>query len=143
MLQSHKDRSVYLLLFISYYLLQNASVSICSNQPGPLQSCQGNLLTNHGESHHPECQVAFPHYTHAEGVERCERSCTPGSLGTVVRTAGNLCRAKKGVRDSCREEVEVDTMASKMCLGWSKIFPFLNSTGKGKQVQHNPAKVRK
>ena len=62
-------------------------------------------------------------------------------MGTVVRTRGNLCRPKQ--RDSCRlrDYVMVNTMASKMCLAWSKILPFLHPDGHGKQIQHDPVKV--
>ena len=87
-------------------------------------------------------KVVFPHSPQGQGLERCARTCTPGSLGTMVRIGADLCRTKEGEHDFCREEVEVDTMASKMCEAWAKIFPeFLHPDGSGKQVQHDPAKV--
>jgi len=82
-------------------------------------------------------KVVFPHKTQGEGLERCDQSCSPGSLGTRVRIGADLCRTE----DTCREEVELESMASKMCEAWSKIFPeFLHSDGNGKQVKHDPAK---
>ena len=52
---------------------------------------------------------------------------------------GNLCVSSE---NGCKEEIELETMASKMCEAWSKIFPeFIHSDGEGKQVKHDPAKV--
>merc|ERR1712037_38211 len=84
----------------------------------------------------PVCtaKVAFPHDS-ALGSDRCESSCTEGSLGSL--RLNNLCEPKEGV---CQTMVDINQVASKRCEAYAKLLPFLHPDGKGKQVHHQPSK---
>ena len=78
--------------------------------------------------------VVVPH-DKKETNERCDASCTPGSLG--VRSGPRLCQPSQS---QCKEEVEMTKMTDKLCEAWARILPFLNTSGRGRQILADPAK---
>ena len=78
--------------------------------------------------------VVVPHQE-KESKGRCDASCTAGSLG-VVRGTG-LCQPSES---QCQAEVDITQMTDKLCEAWAKIFPFLRTSGRGRQILADPAK---
>ena len=79
--------------------------------------------------------VVVPHEKKENNNERCDASCTPGSLG--VRSGPRLCQPSQS---QCKEEVEITKMTDKLCEAWARILPFLHPSGRGRQIQADPAK---
>ena len=79
--------------------------------------------------------VVVPHGDLNYDHERCEASCTPGSLG-VLRSSSSLCRPSQS---QCRQEVNMTEMTDKLCEAWAMMFPFLLPSGRGQQVVADPA----
>ena len=79
--------------------------------------------------------VVFPH-GEPQSNDRCDSSCTPGSLG-VVRGGQSLCRP---AQSQCDQQVSIANMTDKLCEAWARIFPFLRSSGHGRQILQDPAK---
>ena len=82
--------------------------------------------------------VVVPHEEAQQTNSRCEASCTPGSLGAVRRSGGaSLCQPSQS---QCHQELPVTELSSRRCEAWARIFPFLHSPGRGRQILQDPAK---